>query len=430
MRFAILFAVLVGCGGRSELPRLIAQLRSPDPDDRWRAAEVVGNLGANAEEAVPHLIRALADPNDKVRFHVRVALSQIGSVARIELIKALNGKDLQLRLGAILTLGFSDPRIKRGFSGEDDRAVFPFFLKCLSDKETEVRSSAASCFFVIIRGLPIGEERKNGIKALVESLDDTNEEVQVGALRSLKVIAGNTKNKSSLRDSAGIVAKLLGKGRPAVRAAAATALGEYSPDDQEIISDLVSSYLHDSEPDVESAAYFAIGRLGSGRTLAIGLLCKSLDDKSRGLRLKAIQALNLVAPLPAKYLPRIIKSLSDEDDEIKELSAEVVGRAGPEATNAVSSLEKGIANCKLKVRVSFASALWEITHKPQPAIKVLIEGLEHPNSEVRGYSAMRLGEIGPPAKSAITYLKRLAEKESDSEVRRLAETAITRIDGE
>ena len=79
--------------GKKAVPGLVKKLQSPDLYDREYAAALLGELGAEAAEAVPALVEKLnKDPRNTVRYSVAAALGKIGPAAKPavpDLIRAL-----------------------------------------------------------------------------------------------------------------------------------------------------------------------------------------------------------------------------------------------------------------------------------------------------------------------------------------------------
>ena len=66
------------CLDRAAIPPICRILKHPDPGCRQVAASMLGSMGAVAQDAWPHLERALEDTNSQVRLEVVRALSNIG----------------------------------------------------------------------------------------------------------------------------------------------------------------------------------------------------------------------------------------------------------------------------------------------------------------------------------------------------------------
>jgi len=72
----------IGPAAAGAVPVLVEALRSENADRRWRAARTLGRIGPPAREGVPALAGALTDPLVTVRVHAARALGRIGAGAR------------------------------------------------------------------------------------------------------------------------------------------------------------------------------------------------------------------------------------------------------------------------------------------------------------------------------------------------------------
>jgi HEAT repeat protein len=78
--------------GPSAIPQLIELLKSPEPDVRLIAAQVLARMGSDAKDAVPHLIPLLKDRDERIRKAAARTLGRIGpdaAAAVPELMQAL-----------------------------------------------------------------------------------------------------------------------------------------------------------------------------------------------------------------------------------------------------------------------------------------------------------------------------------------------------
>ena len=71
----------VGPAAAEAVPALVEALRSENADRRWRAARTLGRIGPPAAAAVPALTGALVDPQATVRQHAARALGRLGPAA-------------------------------------------------------------------------------------------------------------------------------------------------------------------------------------------------------------------------------------------------------------------------------------------------------------------------------------------------------------
>jgi HEAT repeat protein len=72
----------IGPAAGDAVPSLVAALGSPNSGRRWRAARTLGRIGPVAEAAVPALAAALGDPDAWVRANAAKALGRMGIAAR------------------------------------------------------------------------------------------------------------------------------------------------------------------------------------------------------------------------------------------------------------------------------------------------------------------------------------------------------------
>jgi cyclophilin family peptidyl-prolyl cis-trans isomerase/HEAT repeat protein len=96
----------------STVPAITAQLRSPDAEVRWQAANALARIRENLAAAVGPLIGALEDKDPLVRANAARALGAAKDAKALEpLIKLLNDKDERVVASAINGLGaLADPK--------------------------------------------------------------------------------------------------------------------------------------------------------------------------------------------------------------------------------------------------------------------------------------------------------------------------------
>ena len=94
---------------QDNVSNLIQKLYKGTEDDRWSAAQALGNMGNTAKQAAPDLEKALKDKSESVRWAAAEALGKIG-VATPTTIAALkdalnNDSDKNVRINAAEALG-------------------------------------------------------------------------------------------------------------------------------------------------------------------------------------------------------------------------------------------------------------------------------------------------------------------------------------
>src|SRR4029453_14232143 len=96
------------------LPNLCAALKDSDPRTGSGAAQALGNIGADAAEAVPALAEAMRGTNIVLCRLAAKALSQIGSPALSTLITHLQHSDPFVRGESAMAIGWMGPPPRAG----------------------------------------------------------------------------------------------------------------------------------------------------------------------------------------------------------------------------------------------------------------------------------------------------------------------------
>jgi HEAT repeat protein len=167
-------------------------------DFRWRAAQVLGDMGPKAQPAVQALTRALKDPENFVRFNVARALGSIGSGAQSAipaLIAAIDennlalptrsadfGGDWQVCTAAAEALG----RI-----GAAPADVVPGLTQALKSSHTE--TIIAACRSLASFGAKAG----SAVQVLLGLTQHEDSNVRSAALRALRQIDPDAATKAS-----------------------------------------------------------------------------------------------------------------------------------------------------------------------------------------------------------------------------------------
>ncbi len=358
--------------------------RSDIPSALKRAlAEALGEIGD--PRAIPALVGALKDENERVRRAAAVALGRIGAPAVPALIGALKDADREVRRAAAEALG----RI-------GDREAVPALIGALKDADWEVRGAAAEALVRI--GAP-------AVPALVGALKDENGWVRGAAAEALGRV-GDPRAVPALVGA-------LEDAEEWVRRAAAGALGRIG--DREAVPALVGA-LEDADWWVREAAAEALGRIGDRE--AVPALTEALKDAYERVRRAAAWALGEIGDREA--VPALVGALKDADREVRRAAAGALGRIGDR--EAVPALLGALKDENERVRWAAAGALGEIGDRE--AVPALVGALKDADAEVRRAAAGALGRIGD--REAVPALVG-ALKDADGEVRRAAAGALGRI---
>jgi HEAT repeat protein len=98
--------------GEPAVPALAEMLRSGTPAERVAAVNTLWGMGPRARAAVPDLVATLADPDPALRVAAAMALENMGDTAAPAtqaLAKAITDRDLRVRQAAVKALGAIGP---------------------------------------------------------------------------------------------------------------------------------------------------------------------------------------------------------------------------------------------------------------------------------------------------------------------------------
>lgn len=369
---------LAGTGADAVGP-LVRALRDPDPKVRGGAARAIEKLGAQAQAAVPALVAALSDPEppddprppDKSRFDgwnregepwpsgFYAALRAIGVAAVPRLLEDLGGPDRQARLVAMKALGFL---------GYDARSAVPMLIALLRDPA--LRGEAASA----LGG--IGPAARSAIPPLVAALKDPEAAFRAGAAESLGRIGWSRQmaqysSRTVARGAIAPLAAALADPDARVRAAAARALGDIGSEASVAIPQLVALF-RDPAADARAAAVRTFLRVGDIPRPALGTVAGLLSDTDRRVRLAAatiIEDDNLATDV---IIEGLLAALRDPDADVRAEAAYRLAR-----TNG----REGIAVAVNSVTYGYGDS--EALARSQTAGAVLRAALADPDPRVR-----------------------------------------------
>ncbi len=222
------------------LPRLLAVLKDPNPEQRRTAAQSLGKIAR--KEAVPALVDALCDPDAGVRRHAAWALGMIGEDAvgldRSPLSSLLFDPDPGVREAAAMALGLTG----------DTQVGIELLLERMSEPGTPSDSKRLAATALG------GMEARPAVPALTKLLADRDARVRRWAVAALGEIAD--------QETVAPLSKVLAKDTdPGVRVEAAFRLGKFGG---EAARPALAAALKDANADVRRLANAALKELAGG----------------------------------------------------------------------------------------------------------------------------------------------------------------------
>lgn len=159
--------------------------------------------------------------------------------------------------------------------------------------------------------------------------------------------------------------------------------------------------LDDEEAKVRETAAHAIGGMGPEALEALVLM---LGHPDKYVRRHAVWALGKLGPLARPALPDLCQSLKDADPRTASGAAQALGNLGADGSDGVSALAEAMRGTNIVLCRLASKALSQIG---PPALATLIAHLQHADPFVRGESALAIGWMGAPARSAVPFLAKV-----------------------
>jgi len=478
----------IGPRAKAAVPALINALEDDYYNVRHAAAEALGDIGVATAPVVEALVRRLEDEKSYVRTCATRALAEFGPKARAAipaLLKHLEDADALRALGKIGLDPAHAPtlaaRLRTGAPFQAQlgevltglgAAAVPLLTPLLDEENEETRALAAETLG------KIGPDAAAAAPALRKRLRDTSSRVQIAAADALGRIGPGAAAAISDLDRL-----LLGKiSRVQIAAAAALLRIEESRRGLDCLLDALDA----SEYELHSAAFCALfyagacarsavprllewihgrsghrreegmrllGTIGDSAGAAVPMLIQELGGRGNQAAAEALQGIGrpavgpliealekrpktvrlpvfeLLGDLGSGAVPLLHVGLENRSPYVRQFSARALGRIGPPARAATSSLVALLLDPKEdeEVRCAVARSLGRIDVHGRAVCSALAQTLKRPKAQLREAAAeafQHAGEGG--ATLAEDLVAALADK--DGRVRVRAALALARID--
>ena len=191
------------------------------------------------------------------------------------------------------------------------------------------------------------------------------------------------------------------------------------------LAELFVKSLNDDNPWVRVAAIQALTAMGPARTPdLVELLVESLNDDNPWVRVAAIRALTAMGP----RAELVVKFLKDEDPQLRMAAIQALAAVDSAAAPKLAERFAEFFNeDDPHVWRPAAWALERLGARHEPAVRALTSSLDHEVIQVRITAARALGNVGPPARSAIPALRELLNS-ADPLLRTAVSKSLKKID--
>jgi HEAT repeat protein len=414
---------------------------------RFRAATILGELGAEANEALPALRRALEDKNPTVRQSALLAILRLEPdrvvewIPRIvrtcpwqegpphELIRALEARAGEIVPVLVQGLKDGDPlyRLRAGFLlvelAPAVRSVIPDLQAALENKDPTVRILAALSLVRI-------NARTEGIAPILRAGLTCNDY----ALRE-QVFQAIQQMGSAARECAPELIRVLKNKREGrLRSLALFALQNMDGATLEI-GPAFMALVKDSDPQVRTDALHCLSRMRvKDKDLLITLLDVLHDDPNGPQQRQVVDAIRPFGPAASAELS---KRLNDKDPLVRAAVLNLyVCLEGVNHDELYAALDRALQDDALNVRLTAANALLQRDRRskevPRPVMTVIKQCLESSDGSLRQQAintlyqvAMRIG--GREVPQEVTSLLLGQAKSKEARVRMPALAALLRM---
>ena len=388
--------------GGPAVAELLKQVEKAAPASLNREHWVVKLLTAIGGAGIPEVTRALESPVASVRVAALGTLNELGEQARDArpaILKLSADPEPVVRATALSAL--VSMKIDPGATLKKVEAA-------MRDKAPVVRLAAATAAGAM------GSEARPVARALAALIDDPDAAVRAAAIRAVGAVGGT---------DSGIAAKLSAQlDDPALRRAAIEALGRLGPQAAAAAPKLIALY-----PKAEKSERLAIlAALGASHASeSIAVINGALKDPEPGFRAAALRALANAQPAVDDLLPRLIEALRDSDVSVRRIAAEllaVIGDKEPQkSVPALGPMVALLASADDRTFVLEALRAMHVRDKD-----ALAQALALPVSEARAWACERIAKLGRDGKPLADKLKPLLSDGNDY-VRRAARKALDQI---
>jgi HEAT repeat protein len=318
----------------STIDRYISQLHSPNLSQQIAAAEALENLGSKAANAIPELILALKNSNDKLRFAAMRALLAIAP-KHPDVVRAIIGllDDPNPDMRFIIATNALDPK------DPQSQAIIPGLVAHLEDPVSDVRYGAAN-------GLNhFGKAAELAIPILLKQLKSPDPSYRNSAISGLGYVAANTRQYSA-----------------------------------KIVLHLID-LLQDSNADIRSNSAYTIGHFFSeSATIAIPSLVSALKDGNLQVRNSAAYSLRILPVKDLEVLPGIVEAIDrdrgDNDNMVGDLALVLANNFGARSKAALPGLIKALKSKSSFTRLCAAYAIGKMGKEAISAVPQLLELLD------------------------------------------------------
>lgn len=337
--------------GSPAVPALVSKLSHEA--FRGLIVEVLGEMGGEAESAVPALVKLLNSDDKDLRREVYISLATMGpkaGAATSALMTILQNPDAaEGRAGAAYVLAHIG-----------EKKAVPVLKEILKTKQTEQVSRAAA--WAIVKLEP--ENADNVGIVMPHLIQATSSEISL--VRKEAMSAFCTLGKSAGDALPCLLEHAESDADPSVKALSLQGLAKIQATAAQSLPVAVAS-LSDPDVTVRTAARYLLGSLGEAAHSAAPMLRESLRRGDQLERIVSAWALVHVEPTPENFeaaIPLLLKGMQSPNPGVRAEVASTLGTSGTKSKEVLSELETAQKDEDPQVKQAAKEALSKLTKVP------------------------------------------------------------------
>jgi len=370
-------------GTDGAIKKFVTELTSTESDERRAAIEALGILRGGATDAIPELVKTLADSHRQVRIAAANALkkidpqwpqSRLGEHAISELVRKMIGNKTDIRRTSAEALALMEQAAIQSI---------PYFIKAFAYCNRISRKAAADAL------IDQGTITASAIPDIVTILAESNSQIQQYATSILSRLDG----KAASQAVPALLTAINSHHRH-IRSFGITVLGNLGVFAREAIPKLVT-VLGDTNAEVRIAAAEALGKIDfewsryEGVKTAIPFIVTTLAKTHQ------FEEFIAVGINPNAFLPLFVTGLKDKDINVRCATALLLGKMGPSAAQAVPDLASALDDEDNTVRRIALNALGKIGPSAAKALPIIVTARADKEETIRQAAKKALDKIEP-----------------------------------
>lgn len=410
-------AYALGQIGPAVLPRLRDATRSDDLWIRAGAAKAIGFQGRDAAEAIPDLVRLLADEHGDVRAESLEALAEMGQAAAGSLIPALRHEQPEARKAAIEALGML---------GKEAAAAADALVE-LWREENDPECRVA--LLTALRRTGFDPDELGGILAAL--LREEGGPVRDAAVNNLMVLpepkrtvvphlGGFLKSENERdRSTAALIAGRVGAAAAELAPdliALASAHGELEERDgapfRTALQEMgwaawpaVCAAVAEEDLAVMTEEHWAADFTRSLALSGTAALAGALSSEMAQVRLLALEGLRPVARQAREAFDAVAGQIEDPEERIRSAALRTAAAMRPEGRKLHALLQRGFEDGAPEVRAAAVAGVTFLDSDPEVILPLLLTAISDAELSVQLEGIRALGGLGPQAVGAVDLLR-------------------------